>query len=332
MKKKTDKTAVILFNLGGPDNQESIKPFLFNLFFDPAIISLPKPLRWVLAKAISRRRSPEASRIYAQIGGGSPILKNTEAQSKALQDRLGGGYRCFMAMRYWHPRASQTLEAVRAYAPDQIVLLPLYPQFSTTTTGSSLNEWHQLARAGGVHIPTESIRCYPTAPGFVAAYAVPLIEALERFEGPVRVLFSAHGLPESIIEKGDPYRDQVIETARAIVTKVEASPFGKSSGNWDWRVTFQSRVGPKRWTSPYTDAEIKVAGTEERRVVIVPLAFVSEHSETLVELDITYKALAEKSGVPRYDRLPTPGSNPLFIDALATLVQNATANRDRKAA
>jgi ferrochelatase len=330
--RRMTKIAVVLFNLGGPDKPEAVQPFLFNLFNDHAIIDLPKPLRWFVAKMISRRRAPVAREIYRHLGGGSPLLPNTEAQAealeKALQGRLGNrGHevRAFIAMRYWHPRSDEAAGAVKAYAPDRIVLLPLYPQFSTTTTGSSLTDWRAAAKRQGLDVPGRAICCYPRQPGFIAAMASALGAALVEASksGRPRVLFSAHGLPEKVVASGDPYQWQVEQSAAAIVQALGHS--GASTGDLDWIVSYQSRVGPLDWIKPYTVAEIERAGSDGVPLIVVPLAFVSEHSETLVELDIEYRKLAETSGVPLYLRVATAGSGDAFIGGLADLVAAAVA-------
>ncbi len=294
------KTAIVLFNLGGPDRPEAVRPFLFNLFNDPAIIDAPGPLRWLLAQTISRRRAPIARKIYQELGGGSPLLANTRVQAAALEVALnaGGGdskFKVFIAMRYWHPMSDETAPAVMAYGPDQMVLLPLYPQFSTTTTGSAVDDWTRAAAKAGLTAPTRSLCCYPTQPGFVAEVARPLRAALaEAVDGP-RVLFSAHGLPRKFIDGGDPYQWQIERTAAAVATAVIGA---LGAADFDWRVCYQSRVGPLEWIGPSTEAEIAGAGAEGRSLIVVPIAFVSEHSETLVELDIEYRRLAEAKGVP----------------------------------
>jgi ferrochelatase len=320
------KTAVVLFNLGGPDRLESVRPFLFNLFNDRAIIDLPGLPRWLLAQLISRRRAPVACKIYESLGGGSPLLANTEAQARALQatlSDLGGDLRVFIAMRYWHPKSDETAAQVAAYGPDRVVLLPLYPQYSTTTTGSSLAAWERAAKAVGLTAPTRGICCYPSEPGFVAQIAEGLGQTLNELgtETPARVLFSAHGLPKKIVARGDPYQWQVEATAEAVV-KALGRP------GLDWRVCYQSRVGPLEWIEPATDQEIERAGTEGLALVVVPIAFVSEHSETLVELDQEYGALARKSGVPTYLRVATVKEGASFIEGLAGLVR-ATLAEDR---
>jgi ferrochelatase len=308
------KIAIILFNLGGPDSLEAVQPFLRNLFSDPAIITLPTWLRLPLARFIAARRTPKATEIYAKIGGSSPILGQTEAQARALEESLGGEHewRGYVCMRYWHPMTEAVVCSVKRFAPDRIVLLPLYPQFSTTTTGSSVKAWN--AAAGDLKAPTVSVESYPTEPGFIRASVELVKEGLAQTKGPTRVLFSAHGLPEKTIKAGDPYQSQVEQTAAAI---------GEHLGNVDWSVCYQSRVGPLRWIGPSTDSEIARAGREKTNVVLCPLSFVSEHSETLVELDIDYRHLARDAGVPSYIRVPTVGTHPLFIHGLANLVKAA---------
>lgn len=314
----TQKTAVILFNLGGPDSLPAVQPFLFNLFNDPAIIRLPNPFRWLLAKLISTRRAPVAREIYAKMGGRSPILPQTEAQARALETALGDGCRVFIAMRYWHPFSDDTAKAVKDWGAERVVLLPLYPQFSTTTTASSLKDWHRAAAAAGLTVPTASIGCYSDEPGFVAAQTELLRQALPAAEtkGPVRILFSAHGLPKKVVTDGDPYQMQVERSVDGILKLLNRPEF-------DSRICYQSRVGPLEWIGPATDAEIAQAATEGRSIVVVPVAFVSEHSETLVELDIEYAELAQHNGAAGYTRVATVGAQPEFIAGLARLVQAA---------
>ena len=312
------KIAVVLFNLGGPDSPDAVEPFLRNLFSDPAIISLPNPLRWLVAKLVSKRRAPHAREIYAQIGGSSPLLANTQAQARALEAALAdlGEVRCFAAMRYWHPLTEGAVAAVKAYGPERIVLLPLYPQFSTTTTGSSKKAWDDAARAQGLSVETSSACCYPVQPGFVAAAAELTAKhyALAAAHGKPRVLFSAHGLPKKVVAAGDPYQVQVEKTAAAIVAKLGIDGL-------DSIVCYQSRVGPLEWIGPYTEDEIARAGADKVPLVVVPLAFVSEHSETLVELDIEYREKAAHDGVPHYERVPTVSTHPAFIAGLAEIVR-----------
>jgi ferrochelatase len=310
------KVAIILFNLGGPDSLEAVKPFLRNLFSDPAIINLPGWLRLPLARFISSRRAKKAMGIYSKIGGSSPILGQTEAQARALEEALGQGntdeWRGYVCMRYWHPMTERVVESVKRYAPDRIVLLPLYPQFSTTTTGSSFKAWKE---ASTFTVPSSEIESYPTDPGFIAASVELLKQGLiEAGAGKTRVLFSAHGLPEKIVKAGDPYQRHVEQTAKAIADAI---------GGLDWTVCYQSRVGPLKWIGPPTEQEIERAGRDGTNVVLYPLSFVSEHSETLVELDMDYRQLASEAGVVKYVRVPTVGTHPKFIDGLARLVRNA---------
>jgi ferrochelatase len=308
------KIAIILFNLGGPDSLDAVQPFLRNLFSDPAIIGLPTWLRLPLARFISSRRTPKAKTIYAQIGGASPILGQTEAQARALEAALGSGHewRGYVCMRYWHPMTEAVVRSVKRFAPDRIVLLPLYPQFSTTTTGSSFKAWSDAAKIG---VPTAEVTSYPTEAGFIAASVELVKQGLaEAGAGAKRVLFSAHGLPEKIIRAGDPYQGQVEQTAAAIAGKI---------GGVDWSVCYQSRVGPLKWIGPSTESEIRRAAADKVGIVLYPLSFVSEHSETLVELDIDYRRLAKESGVATYVRVPTVGTHPLFIAGLANLVRSA---------
>lgn len=316
------KTAVVLFNLGGPDSLEAVEPFLFNLFNDPAIIGAPSLIRRLLAGFISRKRGPVARGIYAQIGGKSPLVEETAKQAQALEAALGDGYRVFVAMRYWHPFAAQALAEAQAWGAERVVLLPLYPQFSTTTTRSSWRQWRQLA--AGWAVPTETVCCYPDEPGLVAAVAQLVRAGYDQAAtvGKPRVLFSAHGLPQSVVDKGDPYPKHVELTARAVVAALAIDGL-------DWGVCYQSRVGPMKWIGPSTEHELERAGEDGVPVVVVPIAFVSEHSETLVELDVEYRHRAETLGIPAYVRVPAVGHHPDFIAGLARMVCNPGAMRGR---
>lgn len=328
------KTAVILFNLGGPDSLEAVQPFLFNLFYDPVIIGAPKPIRWLLARKISRKRAPTAQEIYRHLGGKSPLLEQTTAQAQALQAemqrqlRQAGAeeseVRPFLCMRYWHPMTRQVVEEVKAYGPDLVLLLPLYPQYSIATTGSSVKEWEREARRQSLSVPTRLVCCWPTLDGFIDAQAHAVRKAIQEVSpyGEPRVLFSAHGLPKKMITDGDPYQWQVEQGAAAIVSRMGLSGV-------DWLVTYQSRVGPLEWLSPFTDDEIRRAGEDQVPLVVLPLAFVSEHSETLVELDIEYRHLAESCGVPAYHRIETVQTNPIFIQSLAQMaVERILSHQD----
>jgi ferrochelatase len=320
------KLAVVLFNLGGPDAPEAVEPFLRNLFSDPDIIALPAPLRLPLGRFIARRRAPVAQKIYGHIGGRSPIFEETRAQADALQEALSGDgmeAKAFVAMRYWHPFSDGAARAVKAFNPDKIVLLPLYPQFSTTTTASSLKAWARAAKTAGLDKPVSRVCCYPWEPGFIAAAAAKIREAMTGAPDNIsyRLLLSAHGLPKRTVAKGDPYQWQVEQSADAIV-KALAMPELEPPIS-DYRVCYQSRVGPLEWIGPSTDAEIVRAGQGGKGVIVAPIAFVSEHSETLVELDIEYRRLAAEKGVPDYRRAATVGTHPDFIAGIAGLVRQA---------
>ncbi|MCX8133892.1 MAG: ferrochelatase [Roseococcus sp.] len=318
------RVAIVLFNLGGPDRPEAVRPFLENLFTDPAILRVPGFIRPWLGRFIAARRTRAASENYAVLGGRSPLLELTEQQARALEAALAPTLdaKCFIAMRYWHPFADEAAAAVKAFAPEEILLLPLYPQFSTTTTGSSLADWERAARQAGLAAPTTTLCCWHSDDGFASATAALVRSAYEKAraglaEGvPLRVLFSAHGLPESIVRRGDPYQWQVERSVAAVVERLGIPGL-------DHAVCYQSRVTPQKWIGPSTEEEIARAGQEGVAVLVCPIAFVSDHSETLVELDVEYREEAEKAGVPGYFRVPTQNADPGFIAALAALVHKA---------
>lgn len=326
------KIAVVLFNLGGPDRQEAVRPFLFNLFRDPAIIQAPFFVRYPVATLISTTRAKSARANYALMGGGSPLLPETQKQAAALEAVLaqrlpGDEVKTFIAMRYWDPLTGETAKAVKAFGPDEVVLLPLYPQYSTTTTASSLNAWKRAWRkVTGRKGPgrTTTVCCYPTAEGFVQAHADLIRQDYLKAGSPkpARILFSAHGLPEKVIIAGDPYQRQVEATAAAVVAKL-----GDILGEGvDWKISYQSRVGPLKWIGPSTDDEVKAAAEAGLALVVAPIAFVSEHIETLVELDVEYRELAYEHGGSIYVRPPALGVTPAFIDCLGTLVTEALSS------
>jgi ferrochelatase len=318
------RVAIVLFNLGGPDGPKAVRPFLFNLFNDPAIITVPAPLRLALATLISSTRAKSARANYARMGGRSPLLPETTAQAQALQaamDAIDPGLetRIFIAMRYWTPTSAETAVAVKDFAPDEIVLLPLYPQFSSTTTASSLAAWRKAYNGPGV---SREVCCYPLADGFIQAHADRILQAWRAAGAPrpVRLLFSAHGLPEQIINGGDPYQAQVEATAAAVAGRLMAD------ADWpdlDWKVCYQSRVGRLKWIGPTTPETIEEAARDGLGVVVSPIAFVSEHIETLVELDHEYAELAKELGIEIYIRAPALGVQQTFIDNLATMVRDA---------
>ena len=315
------RTAVVLLNLGGPDKPSAVRPFLKNMFSDPAILSVPGPVRWFLARLISGLRARKAMAIYEQLGGGSPLLPNTTAQAAALERLLGAETRVFVSMRYWHPMSDACVADVKRYAPERIVLLPLYPQFSGTTTGSSFADWRRAAARAGLKAPIHAVCCYPRQEGWIGAISDLVRAALAQAgsAGKPRILFSAHGLPKKVIAGGDPYQWQVERTVDAVVAEL--------GGGLDWSICYQSRVGPLEWIGPSTEDEIDRAGRDGVPILVVPIAFVSEHSETLVELDIEYRHRAERAGVPRYVRVPAVATHARFIAGLADLVGAAvTAN------
>ena len=306
------RVAVVLLNLGGPDSLKAVQPFLFNLFSDPAIISAPAAIRYPLATLISVTRGKMARANYAMMGGASPLGPGTQAQADALQrvlgDRLDATVKVFVAMRYWRPDSGETARAVEMFAPDEIVLLPLYPQYSTTTTASSVKAWIKAYRGRG---QLRSVCCYPLQAGLVEAHAASIERAWDEAGKPdgLRLLFSAHGLPEQVIEKGDPYQAQVEALAEAVSARL--------GDRWDWNVCYQSRVGPLKWIGPTTLECIEQAAAEGLGVLITPIAFVSEHVETLVELDHDYAAVARGLGIARYVRVPALGVRREFIEGLA---------------
>lgn len=317
------KRAVILFNLGGPNNLEAVEPFLFNLFYDKNIISLPNPLRFFIAKLISRKRAPIAKEIYEKIGGKSPILEETVKQAEELEKELNGRgedcYKIFISMRYWHPFSYETILKVKEFTPDDIILLPLYPQYSTTTSKSSIEDWLKAAKKEQLSLITKIVENYHNEDEFIKAHInqiKPYYEEARKKTDKLRILFSAHGLPEKVIKAGDPYQKQVEETAQEVVN-------GLKIADLDWVVCYQSRVGPLKWIGPSTEDEIKRAGMDRYSIIIVPIAFVSEHSETLVELDMEYAELAKENGVDVYIRVPALGCNANFIKSLANCVISA---------
>lgn len=312
------KLAVVLFNLGGPDGQDDVKPFLRNLFRDPAIIQAPGLVREGLAWLISTTRAKEAKANYAKMGGGSPLLHETQKQAAALKTQLRArlpdwDIKIWPAMRYWNPLTEDVAADVRDWAPDECVLLPLYPQFSTTTTASSLKRWRD---AGGPE--TRAVCCYPSEPALLDSHANLIRKAWERAGRPeqVRLLFSAHGLPKKVIDGGDPYQWQVEKTVAELMPQLPEFP--------DWQICYQSRVGPLEWIGPATDEAIRQAAHDGKAgVMVCPIAFVSEHIETLVELDEEYAEVAEEVGLKTYVRVPALGDDEVFIESLANLVDSA---------
>ena len=315
-----EKIAVVLFNLGGPDKTASIKPFLKNFFMDKNIIDAPLPVRWMVSRLMAwRRGSGEALEAYSALGGKSALLDNTELQRTALERSLkqdyDGDIQCFISMRYWHPMADQVARAVQDYDPDRIICLPLYPQFSTTTMRSSFQSWDQACAKINLDKPTLKHCCYPFDDGFIQASSDLIKHEISKWpvDMPMRILFSAHGLPEKIIQKGDPYQWQCEESAAKIAAAMDIE-------NLDWQICYQSRVGPLKWIGPSTEDALKQAAQDGVGVLIYPHAFVSEHVETLVEIEEEYREVADHLGVPHFARVPTVMTHPKFIVGLKQLI------------
>jgi len=320
------RLAIVLFNLGGPDRPEAIKPFLLNLFSDPAILRVPFFVRPLLAQIIARLRVKPATENYAILGGKSPLLELTQDQARALETEMARPdleVRCFIAMRYWHPFSEEAARAVRDWGADEVFLLPLYPHFSTTTTGSSLAAWREAAAKVGLARQVTTLCCWPADDRYVAATAAivrrSLVQARAKATAPLRILFSAHGLPETIVQKGDPYQFQIETTVAAVVAEMAR----QGEDGLDWQVCYQSRATPQKWLDPSTESAIERAAADKVAVLVVPIAFVSEHSETLVELDVEYRELAEKMGVPGYFRTPAQNDDAGFIAALASMIERS---------
>jgi ferrochelatase len=316
----TRRIGVVLFQLGGPDTLEAIEPFLFNLFCDPDIIDFPfaRIGRKPLAKLISSTRARKVQHHYATIGGGSPIRWFTEQQARALQLKLtesGLDAHCFVAMRYWHPFTAQAIEQLRDAGCDEVVLLPLYPHYSSTTTGSSLNEWRRLFQ------DDIAVHCIETFYGhelYLQALVEKIDEALARFSDPERpeIVFSAHSVPVAVIQKGDPYQRQIEETVELLMQR----------GGWTngYRLCYQSKVGASKWLQPSLHASLRELAMEKaREVCIVPISFVSDHVETLGEIDHEARAEAAKLGIKRFEMTSGLNDSPTFIAALADLVGTA---------
>jgi len=316
----TRRIGVVLFQLGGPDTLEAIEPFLFNLFCDPDIIDFPfaRIGRKPLAKLISSTRARKVQHHYATIGGGSPIRRFTEQQALALQRKLaeaGLDAHCFVAMRYWHPFTAQAIEQLRDARCDEVVLLPLYPHYSSTTTGSSLNEWRRLFQDD---IAVHCIETFYRHELYLQALVEKIDEALARFSDPERpeIVFSAHSVPVAVIQKGDPYQRQIEETVELLMQR----------GGWTngYRLCYQSKVGASKWLQPSLHTALRELAMEKsREVCIVPVSFVSDHVETLGEIDHEARAEAAKLGIKRFEMTSGLNDSPTFIAALADLVGNA---------
>ena len=319
----TEKIGVVLLNLGGPDSLEAVEPFLYNLFRDPDIIDFPGSFlfRKRLAKIISRRRAPMVEKQYAKIGGKSPLKDHTLRQAALLEERLNEHFpaRVLAAMRYWHPSTEETLDELEREGIKKVILLPLYPQYSKATTESSVKEWEmQVAKRGNaVSIDTHLIESYHDFPHYIDAFVERINEGLTRFPDSERhqahLVFSAHGTPMKLVRQGDPYSGHIKETVAAIM----------NSGGYRQAhsLCYQSKVGPLKWLEPSTPDMIeRLASEGVKNMLIVPVAFASDHLETLFELGIEYRRVANEAGVKQYEVTTGLNDSPLFIDALARLV------------
>ena len=314
------KTAVVLFNLGGPDSLESVEPFLFNLFCDPDIFNIPFGQK-LLARMISRRRAPKVVERYRRIGGSSPINSWTETQRNMLEAALkaeGWEVTVHTAMRYWHPLIQTVAGDLSAQDYERIVLVPLYPQYSKTTTGSAFNEWKRTF--SGSPKVLSYVPSYHDHPDYVASINGRIDTAISGFpegaRGDMDILFSAHGIPERLAKKGDPYSRQIRETVHAVM--------GERDFSHPHHLCFQSRVGPVKWLSPSTEDTIRKLGAENRKhLLLVPISFVSDHIETLFELDVEYREVAETAGIENYRVMEGLNDSPIFISALRDIVLKA---------
>jgi ferrochelatase len=314
------KVAVVCFQLGGPDSLDAVEPFLYNLFCDPDIIPLPlgSLFRKPLAKWISSRRKGHVRRAYEEIGGRSPIRLLTDRQARALEQMLQPHMdaRVVVAMRYWHPFTSEAVAQLRGFAFDELVLLPLYPQYSLATTGSSLNEWNRQYRPDGR--PVHLIECFYRHQLYLDSLAEKISVGLSHFDSPdaVDLIFSAHGLPMSFIERGDPYQKQIEETVRLVMAR----------GGWrnPHFLCYQSKVGRAKWLEPSLLEMIEArAAAGSPCLLVCPIAFVTEHIETLHEINIEARQQATALGVRQFEMVPSLNDSPLFIAALADLVFEA---------
>src|SRR6266849_4340880 len=328
------RVGVVLFQLGGPDSPAAIEPFLYNLFCDPDIIPLGplgvvlrKPLAWY----ISSRRVKTVSHHYDEIGGQSPIRLLTERQARKLAAALQPTVqpRVVIAMRYWHPLTAEAVAALNGLSLDQLVLLPLYPHYSFATTGSSLKEWNRVYRPGSRTLPVTIIQQFYDHPLYIDAVVEKVACSLTHFERPadVHLVFSAHGLPLSLIEKGDPYPRQVEGTVRLILERgAQISARAGDHGAWPatHALCYQSKVGRQKWLEPSLAQTIeRLARAGVKQMLVAPIAFVTEHIETLHEINIEARAGAEKLGVEKFRMMPAVGDSPRFIAALADLVLRA---------
>ena len=313
-----ETTAVLLLQMGGPDSLESVEPFLYNLFSDRDIIKIgPAFLQPFIARRIVRRRAPKSAANYLQIGGKSPLRELTEQQAAALETRLGDSYRCFVAMRYWHPFTPEALEAIEKQGIRRIIAVSLYPHYSRATSGSSFHDLERSLKGRAASFEVRSVRQFYDHPLYIKALAEKIEHALTAFpdRSMVQLFFSAHSLPRSFIAEGDPYLDQIRATVRLVMEQF---------GDMAHHLAFQSRAGPVKWLEPSTGDKLKeLAAKGHTEVLVVPLSFVSDHIETLHEIDIEYREVAHQLGITNFRRMESLNSSPLFIQCLADLVLHA---------
>ena len=329
--KRQPRVGVLLLNLGGPERIQDVKPFLYNLFSDPEIIRLPvaamqKPFAWL----ISSLRSSKSQQAYRSIGGGSPLRRITKQQARELQSNLrqkGVDATSYVAMRYWHPFTESAVADLKADGIDQVVVLPLYPHFSISTSGSSFRELQRLRNTDPAfsRLPIRCIRSWYDHPGYIQALANLIAREIQACEDPAtaHIFFSAHGVPKSYVEDaGDPYQLEIVACSKLILEQLRQQ-LGHSN---PFTLAYQSRVGPVEWLKPYTEDALQELGEQGvKDLVVVPISFVSEHIETLEEIDIDYRELATAAGVKNFRRVPALDTDPAFIAALTDLVEQAMA-------
>lgn len=313
----SEKKAVILLQMGGPDSLEAVEPFLLNLFSDREIIKIgPSWLQPLIARLIVKKRKSHVEENYSLIGGKSPLRELTEAQAKNLEKALGGNYRCFVAMRYWRPSTLEALAEIRRAGISDVTALSLYPHYSRATTGSSIKELKRLLSESSVEFSVRYIDSFYNNSGYIDALEEKIKEGLETFHplADVELLFSAHSLPQSFIAEGDPYLEQIKESVRLVMERFSVP----------YHLAFQSRAGPVKWLEPSTDDMLKnLAAGGVKNLLVVPLSFVSDHIETLHEIDIEYSKKAWDLGIAKFERMPSLNSSPKFIESLAKMVRVA---------
>jgi len=311
------KKAVLLLQMGGPDSIEAVEPFLLNLFSDREIIKIgPAWLQPIIARIIVKKRKGHVEENYSLIGGKSPLKRLTEEQARALGKMLGSDYSCFIAMRYWRPSTLEALAEIRRAGITDITALSLYPHYSRATTGSSINELKRVLAESGVNFSVRYIDSFYNNSGYIDALEEKIKEGLELFHplADVALLFSAHSLPQSFIDEGDPYLDHVTESVRLVMERFTLPH----------HLSFQSRAGPVKWLEPSTDNMLqRLAESGVKNLLVIPLSFVSDHIETLHEIDIEYSKKAWELGIAKFERMPSLNSSPTFIGALAKMVRTA---------